>query len=31
MEIWDRGAHERYETAHAGAYQSGTLAPGIKA
>jgi MraZ protein len=31
MEIWDRGAHERYETAHAGAYQSGTLAPGIRA
>ena len=30
MEIWDRTAHERYETAHAGAYQAGTLAPGAK-
>jgi transcriptional regulator MraZ len=25
MEIWDRGAHERYEQAHGGAYQAGTL------
>jgi MraZ protein len=25
MEIWDRTAHERYEQAHAGAYQAGTL------
>ena len=30
MEIWDRTAHERYETAHAGAYQAGTLAPGAR-
>ena len=30
MEIWDRSAHERYEAAHAGAYQAGTLAPGAK-
>jgi len=30
MEIWDRVAHERYEGAHAGAYQAGTLAPGAK-
>jgi MraZ protein len=28
MEIWDRQAHERYEGAHSGAYQAGTLAPG---
>lgn len=28
MEIWDRQTYERYESAHAGAYQSGTLAPG---
>ena len=28
MEIWDREAYERYETAYAGAYQAGTLAPG---
>ena len=27
MEIWDREAHERYESAHGGAYQAGTLAP----
>ena len=27
MEIWDRTAHERYEQAHAGAYQAGTLQP----
>jgi MraZ protein len=25
MEIWDRGVHERYESAHGGAYQAGTL------
>jgi MraZ protein len=25
MEIWDRAAHERYEQAHGGAYQAGTL------
>jgi hypothetical protein len=25
MEIWDRDAHERYEQAHGGAYQAGTL------
>jgi MraZ protein len=25
MEIWDRGAHERYEQAHGGAYQAGAL------
>ena len=31
MEIWDRRAHERYEAGHGGAYQAGTLAPGIKA
>lgn len=31
MEIWDRNAHERYEAAHAGAYQAGTLAPGVEA
>src|SRR4029434_10337673 len=30
MEIWDRTAHERYEAAHAGAYQAGTLAPGAR-
>ncbi len=28
MEIWDREAHERYEQAHGGAYQAGTLEPG---
>ena len=28
MEIWDRDAHERYEQAHSGAYQAGTLEPG---
>ncbi len=28
MEIWDRQAHERYEQAHGGAYQAGTLEPG---
>jgi MraZ protein len=28
MEIWDRAAHERYESLHGGAYQAGTLAPG---
>jgi MraZ protein len=28
MEIWDRQAHERYEQAHAGAYQAGTLDSG---
>ncbi len=27
MEIWDREAHDRYEQAHAGAYQAGTLEP----
>ena len=27
MEIWDREAYERYEAAHGGAYQAGTLAP----
>ncbi len=27
MEIWDRDAHERYELAHGGAYQAGTLEP----
>lgn len=27
MEIWDREAHERYESGHGGAYQAGTLAP----
>jgi transcriptional regulator MraZ len=25
MEIWDRTIHERYEQAHGGAYQAGTL------
>ncbi|MFB3738454.1 MAG: division/cell wall cluster transcriptional repressor MraZ [Candidatus Velamenicoccus archaeovorus] len=25
MEIWDRETHERYEQAHGGAYQAGTL------
>jgi MraZ protein len=25
MEIWDRAVHERYEQAHGGAYQAGTL------
>ena len=28
MEIWDRTAHERYEAAHAGAYQAGRSPPG---
>lgn len=28
MEIWDKDAHERYEAAHGGAYQAGTLDPG---
>jgi len=28
MEIWDREAHERYERAHGGPYQAGTLEPG---
>jgi MraZ protein len=28
MEIWDRGAFDRYEAAHAGAYQAGALEPG---
>ena len=28
MEIWDRRAHDRYEQAHAGAYQAGTLDAG---
>lgn len=28
MEIWDRATHERYEQAHGGAYQAGTLEPG---
>ena len=28
MEIWDRDTYERYEQAHAGAYQAGTLEPG---
>jgi MraZ protein len=27
MEIWDRPTWERYEDAHAGAYQSGALLP----
>ncbi|MBI3649411.1 MAG: division/cell wall cluster transcriptional repressor MraZ [Actinobacteria bacterium] len=27
LEIWDRETWERYEQAHAGAYQAGTLAP----
>ena len=27
MEIWDREAHERFESGNAGAYQAGTLAP----
>ena len=31
MEIWDREAYERYEAAHAGAYQAGTLSPGARA
>lgn len=30
MEIWDREAHERYESGHGGAYQAGTLEPGGK-
>ena len=29
MEIWDRETHERYEAGHGGAYQAGTLAPGV--
>ena len=28
MEIWDRASYERYEAAHAGAYQAGALEPG---
>jgi MraZ protein len=28
MEIWDRDGYERYQAAHAGAYQAGTLEPG---
>jgi MraZ protein len=28
MEIWDRPTFERYEAAHAGAYQAGALEPG---
>jgi MraZ protein len=28
MEIWDKDAHTRYEQAHSGAYQAGTLEPG---
>jgi MraZ protein len=28
MEIWDRTSYERYEAAHAGAYQAGALEPG---
>jgi MraZ protein len=28
MEIWDRETHERYLSAHGGAYQAGSLAPG---
>jgi len=28
MEIWDRGAYDRYLAAFAGAYQAGTLEPG---
>lgn len=31
VEIWDRAAHERYEAAHGGAYQAGTLDPRGKA
>ena len=27
MEIWDRDTHERYQSGHGGAYQSGALAP----
>ena len=27
MEIWDRETHDRFESANAGAYQAGTLAP----
>ena len=27
MEIWDRETHERFESANAGSYQAGTLAP----
>ena len=30
MEIWDRETHERYESGHGGAYQSGALAPEAK-
>jgi MraZ protein len=29
MEIWPRETHERYEAGHGGAYQAGTLAPGM--
>jgi MraZ protein len=29
MEIWDRASYERYEATFAGAYQSGTLEPGL--
>jgi MraZ protein len=28
MEIWDRGAYERYRDAHAAAYEDGSLRPG---
>ena len=28
IEIWDREAHQRYESTFAGAYQAGTLQPG---
>ncbi len=31
MEIWDRDTHTRYEQAHGGAYQAGTLEPGGRA
>jgi len=27
MEVWDKDAHSRYEQAHGGAYQAGTLEP----
>ncbi len=30
IEIWDRQAHERFEQAHGGAYQAGTLEPGTR-
>jgi MraZ protein len=29
IEIWDRATHDRYETGHGGAYQTGALAPRI--